>query len=229
MASTTRHFARAALRAGTQRTAVAAPRQAFRQGGRRFNSTQPPKTGGSSSLLWLTGAAAAGGAGYYFFTQANGGSSATDFKPSQKDYQEVYNAVAKRIEEHDEYEDGSYGPVVLRLAWHASGTYDTETKTGGSNGATMRFSPEADHGANAGLKVARDFLEPIKSKPSPLPRSSRPAPRTSSPDEHMLTRTQQSSSPGSPTRTSGSSPASPPSRRCRARRSPSAPAARTAT
>ena len=28
----------------------------------------------------------------------------------------------------------------------------------------MRFAPEADHGANAGLKVARDFLEPVKRK-----------------------------------------------------------------
>ena len=40
--------------------------------------------------------------------------------------------------------------------------YDAQTGTGGSNGATMRFAPEGDHGANAGLKVARDFLEPVK-------------------------------------------------------------------
>lgn len=26
----------------------------------------------------------------------------------------------------------------------------------------MRFAPEADHSANAGLKNARDFLEPVK-------------------------------------------------------------------
>jgi cytochrome c peroxidase len=26
----------------------------------------------------------------------------------------------------------------------------------------MRFAPEGDHGANAGLKAARDFVEPIK-------------------------------------------------------------------
>jgi hypothetical protein len=29
------------------------------------------------------------------------------------------------------YIDGSYGPVFLRLAWHASGTYDKDTGTGG--------------------------------------------------------------------------------------------------
>ena len=75
--------------------------------------------------------------------------------------------------------DGSYGPVLVRLAWHASGTYDKETGTGGryvsislqskleaqpfpSNYATMRFEPESLHGANAGLNVARDILEKIK-------------------------------------------------------------------
>lgn len=39
----------------------------------------------------------------------------------------------------------------------------------------MRFAPESDHGANAGLKVARDLLEPVKRKfqscVSLLPRS----------------------------------------------------------
>lgn len=43
----------------------------------------------------------------------------------------------KRCLFSNSYDDGSYGPVLVRLAWHASGTYDKETKTGGSNGATM--------------------------------------------------------------------------------------------
>ena len=30
---------------------------------------------------------------------------------------------------------GSYGPVLMRLAWHACGTYDVKSKTGGSDGA----------------------------------------------------------------------------------------------
>jgi len=77
------------------------------------------------------------------------------------DYQKIYNQIADVLENND-WDDGSYGPVLVRLAWHAAGTYDKDSKTGGSNGATMRFSPESDHGANAGLKHARDKLESIK-------------------------------------------------------------------
>jgi cytochrome c peroxidase len=58
--------------------------------------------------------------------------------------------------------DGSYGPVLVRLAWHSSGTYNKEDGSGGSNYATMRFKPESEHGANNGLKIARELLEPIK-------------------------------------------------------------------
>jgi hypothetical protein len=34
--------------------------------------------------------------------------------------------------------DGSLAPVLVRLAWHASGTYDARDGSGGSNFATMR-------------------------------------------------------------------------------------------
>ena len=78
-----------------------------------------------------------------------------------------YTAVEKDIVailDKPGYDDGSLGPVFVRLGWHASGTYDKKTKTGGSNGATMRFHPESTDGANAGLEHARSFLEPIKAK-----------------------------------------------------------------
>ncbi|KAI1500123.1 mitochondrial putative cytochrome c peroxidase [Biscogniauxia marginata] len=159
-----RQFARATLRTTARNTfATAASRQAFRQGGRRFYSSEPPKSSSSSTLIYLTGAAVAAAGGYYFYSQG-GSVSPKVFTPTKEDYQKVYNEIANRLEENDEYDDGSYGPVLVRLAWHASGTYDKETGTGGSNGATMRFAPEGDHGANAGLKVARDFLEPVKAK-----------------------------------------------------------------
>jgi peroxiredoxin len=76
-----------------------------------------------------------------------------------------YNAVKKAIEAiipREGYDDGSIGPVLVRLAWHASGTYDAKTGTGGSNGATMRYEMEAKDEANNGLENARRFLEPIK-------------------------------------------------------------------
>jgi hypothetical protein len=38
----------------------------------------------------------------------------------------------------------SIAPTFIRLAWHASGTYSKTEGNGGSNGATMRFSPEKD-------------------------------------------------------------------------------------
>jgi cytochrome c peroxidase len=79
------------------------------------------------------------------------------------DYKKVRNEISGILENPD-YDDGSYGPVIVRLAWHASGTYDKVTGSGGSDGATMRFCPEKHHGANAGLQVARDLLEPIKAK-----------------------------------------------------------------
>jgi L-ascorbate peroxidase len=58
-------------------------------------------------------------------------------------------------------------PIMVRLAWHDSGTYDMNIplsefpKCGGANGS-IRFSPEIDHGANAGLSLALKLLEPIK-------------------------------------------------------------------
>jgi cytochrome c peroxidase len=74
--------------------------------------------------------------------------------------------IAEAIQKDDETRnDGtSIAGTLIRLGWHASGTFSCTDNTGGSNGATMRFSPESDWGANAGLKKARDFLEPIKAK-----------------------------------------------------------------
>ncbi|ORY99726.1 heme peroxidase [Absidia repens] len=76
-----------------------------------------------------------------------------------------YLAVRKDIVKvfpKEDYDDGSFAPVVLRLAWHASGTYDKNHKDGGSDGSTMRHKTEAEDPANAGLDVARAVLEPVK-------------------------------------------------------------------
>lgn len=52
--------------------------------------------------------------------------------------------------------------TFIRLSWHCSGTYSEVDKTGGSNGGLIRFNPEKSWGANAGLQVATEALEPIK-------------------------------------------------------------------
>lgn len=53
-------------------------------------------------------------------------------------------------------------PITMRHAWHMSGTFDKTNGTGGSNGATIRFPPESTDGANNGLHIIRDLLEPVK-------------------------------------------------------------------
>jgi len=52
-------------------------------------------------------------------------------------------------------------PMVVRLAWHSSGTYDKNDRSGGSNGASMRFPPESTDNANKGLHIIRDMLLPV--------------------------------------------------------------------
>ncbi|CCH60388.1 hypothetical protein TBLA_0C05910 [Henningerozyma blattae CBS 6284] len=79
-----------------------------------------------------------------------------------KDYQEIYNAIAEKIREDDEYDNYiGYGPVLVRLAWHSSGTYDKSDNTGGSYGGTYRFKKENTDPSNNGLNNAAKFLEPI--------------------------------------------------------------------
>lgn len=78
-----------------------------------------------------------------------------------------YDAVRQELKlllDNPSWDDGSLAPIFIRLAWHSSGTYDAATGTGGSNGAGMRFSTEAADPENAGLEVARSFLEPVKAK-----------------------------------------------------------------
>lgn len=171
MSFAVRRAAAASVRAASARPALrsAAP-------GKRWNSTSAPKSSSSTGLWVGVALAAAAGGGYWVYTSnsdeartlkttAKEGAQVTKslagFVPSQEDYQKVYNKIAS-ILETDSYDDGSYAPVLVRLAWHSSGTYDKATGTGGSNYATMRFEPEALHGANNGLNIARNLLEPIK-------------------------------------------------------------------
>lgn len=171
MASATRTFARTISRIKPSKSSfrLVAGNNFTRSSGRGYASSSESSRSNLNILLGAGAVAAAGATGFYLYNKkdahllkGSAGETAGVFKPTKADYQKVYDEIARLLEEKDEYDDGSYGPVLVRLAWHASGTYDAATGTGGSNGATMRFAPEGDHGANAGLKHARDFLEPVK-------------------------------------------------------------------
>ena len=85
-----------------------------------------------SGTLWLSVGGLTIGAAltYYFWPDSEArytkkGSSVDTqavSAPKKEDYQQVYNEIAKLLEEKDDYDDGSYGPVIVRLAWHCSGT-----------------------------------------------------------------------------------------------------------
>lgn len=122
----------------------------------------PPPPSGGGGGFGFAALALAGAAGLYY---ANENGLLPIASSSSVDYGAVRKAIADAMDSNADYDGiGSYGPVLVRLAWHCAGTYDKNTGTGGSDGATMRFAPESNHGANAGLKVARDLLEPIKKK-----------------------------------------------------------------
>lgn len=84
-----------------------------------------------------------------------------NLQPSSSQLDQVSQVIRDLLHQPD-YDDGSAGPVLVRLAWHSAGTYDTSTNTGGSNGAGMRYEEEGGDPANAGLQHARAFLEPVK-------------------------------------------------------------------
>lgn len=80
------------------------------------------------------------------------------------DLNKVRKSIVNLVDSNAEKRgDGtSLAGTFIRLAWHACGTYDAKDGSGGSNGARMRFKPEASYGNNAGLDMARAVLEPIK-------------------------------------------------------------------
>ncbi|KAG9414749.1 heme peroxidase [Aphanomyces cochlioides] len=60
--------------------------------------------------------------------------------------------------------DSSLAPTFVRLAWHSSGTYKKADGSGGSQGGTIRFDPEINHGGNHGLVIVIEKLEAVKAK-----------------------------------------------------------------
>lgn len=110
--------------------------------------------------------AAAGAGGYHLYTTGQldgiipGVSSGPDLAAVRADVVKIFE------------DDDNLAPTIVRLGWHASGTFDPSGAVrGGSNGATMRFDPEASDGANAGLSGVRDALERVHDKHASMSRA----------------------------------------------------------
>lgn len=86
------------------------------------------------------------------------------------DYDAVKNDVLAILPDSDPNSDvnyGTWGPLMVRLAWHCSGTYRSTDHIGGCSGARIRHDPELNWGSNADIDKALNRLEPVYNRHQP--------------------------------------------------------------
>jgi catalase-peroxidase len=83
-----------------------------------------------------------------------------DFEAFERDFDEVLT----NSQEWWPADFGHYGPLFVRMSWHAAGTYRVEDGRGGGGRGMQRFAPLNSWPDNVSLDKARRLLWPLKKK-----------------------------------------------------------------